>query len=103
MTSSNQDQRPTGSKSPWDSAIKDRLATLATTPVDMKGLETWIAGEIPRPVGVASGLRKRAGCAPALMIAIGVLAAGLAWGALARGARAARPIDHAAIREIGRP
>jgi hypothetical protein len=76
MTQSNEDQDLTGSSSPWDSAIRERLAAMATSPVDMAVLESRINGQIPNPAQ-ASHMGKRRGCAPAMMFAAGLLLAGL--------------------------
>ena len=78
MTQANEDQDLAGSSSPWDSAIRGRLAAMGMTPIDTKALESRINGQIPNPAQ-ASQLRKRRGCAPAAMIAVGLLLAGLAW------------------------
>jgi len=74
MTEPDKQHHPGDEAAAWDSAIRNRLASLASQPMDLSGLETRIGQQIPRPV-VAKGFRKRFGCAPAVLLVIGLLLA----------------------------
>jgi hypothetical protein len=70
MTEQDQQQRPSGS--PWDVAIKERLSSVGSMPVDISGLEARISGEIPRPAHMNLSPAKRSGCLGGVLLLVGL-------------------------------